>query len=159
MAQIHLIVDDEQKERWENHTDENPQYDNLSQLIRYSVANEIHGSSETGGLEPEVIENHTGEVISEIDQLDRNIRAIDSAMVTQDELDEVLEAIAGRIDHQLDDMMDEWEAVTEHAADRPSVVQDTVERIEMEVVDELNNEIETVNGEETEIWDIYYNDD
>lgn len=94
MAQIHLVVPEEQKESWEQHS-ENPEYDSLSQMIRLSVEQQIQRdkSSSTENTQNQEITETRNEILAEIEELDRKLRAIDNSQVSETDFDDKMRAV------------------------------------------------------------------
>ena len=86
MSQLHVSLDSDKKSRWEEYADENPEFDNLSQLVRFSVEQEIQSDDDMSDID--VISDSQEQVLEMIEEIDRDIRALDNSVLTEDEFDE-----------------------------------------------------------------------
>jgi len=98
--QVHISVSEEKKERWKEYAEKNPQHDNLSQLIRFAVEQEIYDAE--GELNTERLEDTQQEILSEIEELDRSVRALDNSVVTTEEFNEFENSFEMVLDTLLD---------------------------------------------------------
>jgi hypothetical protein len=78
-TQINFVVSSEQKSRWEEYVEENPNADNLSHLIRMSVESEINSESTETPTE-EGISADSSEVLTALQRIENRIRDLDERL-------------------------------------------------------------------------------
>lgn len=88
---INLVVEQSQKERWENHVDENTHFSSVSDLIRTSVEKELNSEQGQTGTNTEInsklveIEEKVDEsVVSKLDEISLQINSIREAQEEED---------------------------------------------------------------------------
>jgi predicted transcriptional regulator len=93
-ANIHVLVDEEQKQRWSNYADSNAEVDNLSQLVRTAVETYISEDESDGGGESEEIRD----LIEVVDRTQSTVQTnqnklldIESQTLTEREFSALLE--------------------------------------------------------------------
>ena len=107
--QIHITVDRQKKKEWEEYYEEHPAFENLSQLIRYSVRKEIYQDDENDDVDE--LEDVLNEIRKEIENLNVSMRAIDNDMLAEESFtefknnyDNTVESIVDRLlIHELDE--------------------------------------------------------
>jgi predicted aldo/keto reductase-like oxidoreductase len=100
--QVHISVEQQKKEKWKNFAEESP-HDNLSQLIRYAVDKEIQQVETSPDTETTQSSEDIEQVVSQINDLDRTLRAIDNSMLTSEEFNEVSNSQINRIETVIDE--------------------------------------------------------
>lgn len=89
--QVNVALREEEKDQWEQHVEENPNAENLSHLIRLSVAKEISGG---GGSEKPTVDGDIDALADKLDSLeglDDSLRRIEGKLQRVDERLAVLE--------------------------------------------------------------------
>lgn len=93
MARVNVSVEDEQKNRWEEHVEKSPEYTTLSQLVRSAIEAEI--ADETGsqplespGMNEDFLEQF-GELKSEIRDVKDRLGRVEENVKENPELEEL----------------------------------------------------------------------
>ena len=93
MARVNVSVEDEQKNRWEDHVEDSPEYTTLSQLVRSAIEAEI--ADETGsqsfegpGMNQDILEQF-GELKSEIRNVKDRLGRVEENVKQNPELEEL----------------------------------------------------------------------
>lgn len=71
-GQIHVVVDEKQKERWQEEVEDSKRYETLSELIRISVEKELSGES-GGATEPPALSSDVQELASDVEQIRKDV--------------------------------------------------------------------------------------
>lgn len=78
--QLHFRVAEEQRDRWEQYLQNNPEYDTLSDLIRTAVERHIAGSNHggqtagSGSQKVDAIDERTERLVGRVDQLESTVK-------------------------------------------------------------------------------------
>lgn len=86
MSQLHVSLDPDKKSRWEEYAEESPEFDNLSQLVRFAVEQEIQNENDMSSID--MISDSQEQVLEMIEEIDRDIRALDNSVLTEEEFNE-----------------------------------------------------------------------
>jgi archaellum component FlaC len=74
---MNIVVNEEQKERWQEYADEEPRFDSVSDLVRTSVERHISTqNSGLGELNTEVLED----IAESLDSLESRVGSVDSEL-------------------------------------------------------------------------------
>lgn len=110
--QINIVVDESQKEDWEDYVDESDECSSLSHLIRLAVSREISETTATPS-EQEVsvdlgnVEERLGTVETQLDEISNDVKRI-----IEEEETESLEELAAKVYDEIPTISDveEWKA-------------------------------------------------
>lgn len=145
-------LDPEVKERWDSHSESTAKYSSLSHFIRFSVQSQIQrDNSEGEDQQDQSIKQAKNQILSEIDDLDKTVNRVDNKMVSSEESRKQYESTRKRIE----DLDKKWTRTLEYGADHPAIVEETVRDIKVRIANQLNRQIETINGEEVSFDEIY----
>ena len=110
MARLPVVVSDDQKQRWEEYANSQPEYDSASDLVRKSVEQEIQSQKggETGIREDDwqrfsdlfsLLQNNQND-------LERNIKALHHDSITEEEFETLVKAdIQPIIEHTVNEQV------------------------------------------------------
>lgn len=93
---ITILVDSDQRDRWETFIDQNPDANNMSHLLRLAVEDYI-SDSDDGELESEQLDNveqQTERLQTELAQIQDTLQVIKANQFTEDELEYIVERAA-----------------------------------------------------------------
>ena len=107
MARVALVVSDEQKQRWNEFADSQPDYDNLSELVRRSVESQI--ASETSDSHGQQNEDRMDDILDALDNIETGVernntemKALRQENLERDEMESVIEIMMEEIFANLD---------------------------------------------------------
>jgi len=101
VTQINIRVDNSTKQKWEEYIDSTDKFQNLTQLIKYSIHEEMRDEE---GIDTDVLDAHTQQLRSEIQELDRSVRALDNRTVKEEEFEEIAETLIEIIQSESEEM-------------------------------------------------------
>jgi len=118
VAQINIRVEDETKDKWQDYVDSTDKFQNLTQLIKFSIYEEMRDEE---GIDTDILDAHTQQLRGEIEELDRSVRALDSSVMTTDEFEEFADGLREYIESEIEYM--EKQALVGMTRDRPNPVE------------------------------------
>jgi Arc/MetJ-type ribon-helix-helix transcriptional regulator len=149
--QVLLKVDPDLKEDWENHIEEHGKYSSLSHFLRFSANTQRRRDQSEEDDSELPIRQARKEILEELDDIDKTVNRIDNQLLPREEHEEQYDAFRS----QIDTLDRKWTQTIEQAADRPTVMRETVRDIQRQVVQKIDEEIETVNGKEIDITEAF----
>jgi len=88
---VHVAVSDSQKSRWEEHVeDPTTSPDNLSDLVRKAVSEEVQGDGTGSVFDDDLVEEMQA-LDDGIQDVESRIRILETKTITEDDLEEILE--------------------------------------------------------------------
>lgn len=143
VAQINIKLPQEQKDKWVKYTEENHEFASLSQLIKYSVENEIQGEvEESGGIDKEMFLAVTQEIRQQLDQVYDKTSTISDDMLTYDDYWENEQAQYEQLEEDLFRRIDRnWKHMNTIQSDIEHEIYDSSENLFHEI-EELLEEYE-----------------
>jgi Arc/MetJ-type ribon-helix-helix transcriptional regulator len=150
MPRIQTVVSDEQKERWSEYVENNPEYDSVSDLIRSSVEHEISTEGNGTGGNPEEINDILQGIDSleaQLAQTEDQIKALRTENMEKDDFADFIYSdfeplISRSVESSVEDKLWDWtyESIIIPNLDNAGLTRDTVIDMEPEELAEFIEE-------------------
>lgn len=72
-GQIHIVVAQDQKDRWKEYVEDSNQFESLTNLVRVSVEKEISGEQEAGQLASPALEEDIQTLLQDVDRIRKDV--------------------------------------------------------------------------------------